>query len=258
MKRTFVVLTEQRSGSNMLVTSFLDHPEVCCFGEVFRPTDKYRDGPVADYPGALRYLQDLPAAYHDDAYRFAHPGAYLRALWRLEPGFDHYGFKLMLRQHPELADAWIRDPAHHVVLLRRDNALARHASGVKAKLTGEGAAVSAEQIKDVRIPFDREAFLTYLERSNKQWDRVDRVVEAEGKHCLRLEYADILSGEAVDAVLNFLGATIGLDLQTNLIKRNTSVIVDRFEDPDAVRRTLDEIGRPDWAQESPGRVSPPG
>lgn len=249
MKRTFVVLTEQRSGSNALVNALSHHPQIYCFGEAFRSSEPYRDLPLEQHPGVLSYLHRLPPAYHDDEYRKAHPGAYLRSLWRLRPGFDYYGFKLMLRQHPRFTEELIADPVRHVVILKRENALARYSSGVKAKITGEGAATHPDQIKSVRVPFDRDSFLTYLERSDKQWAKIDRLVNETGCHCMWLEYCSLLQGDGINEVLGFLGATTGLDLHTILLKRNTSVIIDRFEAPDDVRRTLDEIGRPEWATE---------
>ena len=89
-KNKFVIVTSQRSGSNMLVSMIDSHPQIRCFGELMRVTPDWmkRDG----YRGVLRMLEKVDPVYRDDTFRFAHSHDFVNAVFSLAPNRQLYGF----------------------------------------------------------------------------------------------------------------------------------------------------------------------
>ncbi|MEL6311170.1 MAG: sulfotransferase, partial [Pseudomonadota bacterium] len=74
MSRHFLILTEQRSGSTMLVHILREHPRVRCFGELMRKTPAWMK--LKGYKGQLRILEKLDRKWRKDRYRMAHAEAF--------------------------------------------------------------------------------------------------------------------------------------------------------------------------------------
>lgn len=254
MKASFAIVTEQRSGSNMLVDRLNQHPQIACFGELFRRNVGEGEDKAATLSGAMVHLLEIDPSWMDDANRFGHPRAYLRAVFRLRPQVPYLGFKLMLGQHMDFAVDCVQDPLRRVIVLRRNNNLARWSSNASAKITGQGAAVAGDTIKRVKIDFDADDFNRFNDRSQKQRRRIDHAIDEGGTHCLRVDYAD-LSAEpqaTLDRIVTHIGADAGHELPTEFIKRNPSRILDRFANPDDAVQAIEAIGHPEWAVEGSG------
>ncbi|MEM0914774.1 MAG: sulfotransferase [Planctomycetota bacterium] len=249
MSQHFVILTEQRSGSTMLVRMLRDHPAVCCFGELLRKTPRWmlRNG----YKGQLGILNHLDPKWRKDRYRFANAEAFRDAAYATKLGYPWHGFKLHLDQHDGYLARAIARPVERLILLRRENLLAQFSSELIAQVTGQGNAntSTAGGLKKARVPFRAKDFDRHVRKSDQRWDAVQRAIRAAGRDCVYLTYLDATAGDGISRVLDHLGLDPVGPLTSNTVKRNTGRIVDRFTDPDAVLAHLDEIGRPEWAEE---------
>ncbi|MEM0914773.1 MAG: hypothetical protein AAGK09_09215 [Planctomycetota bacterium] len=253
MKASFAIVTEQRSGSNMLVDRLDRHPQIACFGEVFRRNVGPDETDAARLSGAMSHLLEIDPVWSRGDSRFAHPGAYIRALNALRPGVPFIGFKLMLGQHLDFAIDCVHDPLRPVVLLRRENNLARWSSNATAKRTGQGAAKAEDRVQRVKVDFDAEDFQRFHERSTAHRRRIDEAMDEAGVRCLRIDYAE-LSGDpqaTLDRIVAHVGAEPGHELPTDFVKRNPSSILDRLNNPQDAMRAIEALGHADWAEEGP-------
>lgn len=66
-----------------------------------------------------------------------------------------------------------------------------------------------------------------------------------------MEHLDLVIGRATPRVLKFLNVGPSDDLQPETVKRNPSDLLERFANPQAVERTLQQLGAEQWAAERP-------
>lgn len=131
MARRFIILTQARCGSELLVNLLDDHPQVTCLAELFSH--------VTGHPERFNtFLDRLPKAYDrtDPKVLSALAGAYLDAVFAAdEPRWT--GFKLLVEQmdrHPYVADHLFGrsgDPVSVIRLIRKNE--------LKVLLSREGA-----------------------------------------------------------------------------------------------------------------------
>jgi LPS sulfotransferase NodH len=252
-QKRFVVLAMPRTGSNMLVSLLDTHPEIDCFGELMRPTPDWmlRKG----YRGALRNLEHVDPKYRDDAVRFANPWPFVEELVAKCATKPIVGFKLMLMQHPQFMDELIADAGYAKILLHRANPLAAYSSGEIAKVTGQGTARKGMEVKRAKVTFEEDDFRRYLELRDRRYEDVRRRLAASGPY-LEVEYLELVAGDAVPRVVDFLSAKTSVELQPETIKRNSSNLLERFNNPDAVQTLLTALGTEHWAVEGNQPASP--
>ncbi|MEM6334422.1 MAG: sulfotransferase [Planctomycetota bacterium] len=248
MSRHFLILTEQRSGSTMLVHMLREHPRVRCFGELMRRTPKWMR--ERGYKGQLRVLDDLDPKWRDDRYRFANGETFRDLVYATEPGYDWYGFKLHLGQGDGYVERAIGRPEEKLILLRRENLLAQFSSELIAQATGQGNAnASTGEVKKARVDFVARDFDKHIKQSDARWSRLTEGIRSAGRDSVYLSYLDAVSGDGVGRALAYLGLEAASGLESNTVKRNTSRIVERFTNVDDVVSHLYRIGRPEWAEE---------
>lgn len=251
MSRHFLILTEQRSGSTMLVHILREHPRVRCFGELMRKTPAWMK--LKGYKGQLRILEKLDRKWRKDRYRMAHAEAFRDTVYATEPGYDWHGFKLHLGQNDGYVERSVGRPEEKLILLRRENLLAQFSSELIARATGQGNAnTSTGEVKKAKVRFVARDFDKHVKQSDGRWSRVTEGIRAAGRDSVYLTYLDAVSGDGVGRALDYLGLEAASGLESNTLKRNTSRIVDRFTNPDEVMAHLERIGRADWAEEGLG------
>ena len=88
MREKFVIVTNRRSGSNLLVSMLNSHPQIKCFRELMRATP--RGMKKQGYRGVFRILDKVDDVYKNDRYRFGHPFEFLgvESSVQLEPGTE--------------------------------------------------------------------------------------------------------------------------------------------------------------------------
>lgn len=249
MPRKYVVVTMQRSGSNMLGDILDEHPEVACFGELMRPTPHWMR--TRGYRGALKVLRDVNPAFRLDRIRFAFPYVFVDRVYRHKRARDKgvVGFKLHIGQHERFMRRLIEDPDYALIVLQRDNILAQYSSSLIAEETGQGNARKGDQIKRARVTFSASGFRNYVRRVERDFDRTRQLVESSGKFPFELRYTELNDTGRLREMMNFLAVDPSVVPEPNTEKRNSSDIVSRFSNPEVVTATLEEMGRQDWAYE---------
>lgn len=249
MPRKFVVITMQRSGSNMLDNILGEHPEVASFGELMRTTPAWMR--KTGYRGALRNLLKVNLLFRLDWIRFAFPYAFVNRVFALPYGKDKevVGFKLHIGQHNRFMRRLIHDPEYALIVLQRENILAQHSSWLIAEETGQGNARKGDAIRRARIEFSPNLFKSYVERVEGNFSSTRELIEQSGKKPFELTYMELGSREKNADMFEFLGVDNSIVPEPQTQKRNSSHILSRFSNPDDVQETLQEMGRTEWAKE---------
>ena len=244
MHGRFVILAAQRTGSYMLATALDALPGVCCHGELFRKNDKGVDADSA-------ILGGIAPEFSDVEYRHRHHKAFLDAVDEATPA-QLTGFKLMLRQAPEVQRSLVDEGVYRIILLDRPNVLALYSSHLIARSTGVGYMQKGDTAIVSTVEFDASDFRGFWRRYRKKYEEFDAMRQASARcRMIAVEYLDLLRGDAFRRVLDFLGVEAGGDLADYIgtQKRNSSEILQRFSNPDAVTDCLRAAGKLEWCRE---------
>jgi LPS sulfotransferase NodH len=248
MKEKFVIITNQRSGSNLLVSMLNSHPEIKCFGELMRATPRWMK--IKGYRGALTILEKVDPAFKSDRHRFANPGEFVQAVFATAPKRRKViGFKQHLNQHPDFMVELIRNPDWKLVILERENKLAQFSSRKITEVTGQGNAPKGTRIKKATVEFSAREFAKFVEREAKDWERVRAEIAASGKTPFSIRYTDLLSKDPMQRLLEFLDVDPSVDVKPGTEKRNPSAILKRFSNSEDAAAALEEMGRAQWSHE---------
>jgi hypothetical protein len=245
----FVLLSSQRSGSNMLRSLLNEHSEVTCFGELMRKTPLRMR--ARGYRGALQALEHVNKKYRSDSVRFAHPRDFVDDVMAKLATTPIVGFKLMLNQHPSFMSDLIADPAYAKIFLYRANHLASFSSEKIARATGQGAARTGADIKRAKVRFRKGEFRRFLKTREERFEDVRKqLASASGGH-FEIEYLELVEEDGVGRVLDFLGADSACEIKPRTVRRNPSNLLERFDNPDDVLEELTSMGAERWATEEP-------
>jgi hypothetical protein len=246
-KNKFVIVTSQRSGSNMLVSMIDSHPQIRCFGELMRVTPDWmkRDG----YRGVLRMLEKVDPVYREDTFRFAHPHDFVNAVFSLVPNRQSYGFKQHLNQNPDFLYSLIKDPDWNILLLDRENKLAQYSSQKVSQATGQGNAPKGTKIIRVQVEFKENEFKKFVKQKEKEWDVIKQKLKSNGKNYFTIRYTDLISRSAKESMLQFLGVDSLFQMDPGTEKRNSSDILSRFSNPEKIISVLEQMGHSEWIKE---------
>ncbi len=203
----FVVLGNERTGSNLLVGMLGMRPGVACAGEVFN-SRAIDDGVVPWLAGDVRDAELLRLRASDPAAllaRLGHDG--------VAAGAGLVGCKLLYGQgmvDDRIVDAMVGDAGLRVVHLLRADRLARWLSLARARASDEWfAAAGTRPVRaDEPMPLDAQATATEFALSELQEQRF-RAVFADHA-VLELDYADLDQRLAESA--RRLGTFFGRDL----------------------------------------------
>ncbi|MFK7878319.1 sulfotransferase [Roseobacter sp.] len=267
MKR-FMIVSKQRSGTNHFVSLLKSHPQIACFGEVFRdgynvpeligeafahyaPTEARKTDPD-------RFLDDLEEFVKTDAYvkfaahlkdgSFLDPAAYQHYASYVNSDIDVLGFKVFPKQFLPVTQVAHR-AGLQIIRLVRTNLLAIYSSSQIAKLTGQGTALVHQEVQRSKLDFDAKHFERFITALNAKDDDVNKALQIIPEdRIFEMEYSDLGSERVLENLLNFLG--VEPRQMTSLTqKRNPSRIVDRFNNPGTVMAYLEQHQLTTWAEE---------
>lgn len=237
----FVILAAQRTGSTMLTSMLNSHPELRCFGELY----------ARDRSTAIEVFADLPAKLRD---RFLYDDEERTRRWRhLLHGIGWrqkvaWGFKLMNNQHKRVRRYLIEESDCLLIVLKRRNALAMHASSENAKLNRQCGRDRDGGVTPARAVFNRDNFLWHLDRYESRYQMVEQAIRAAGRKFLATDYETLKGAGGHDEqtrILTYLGVA-PRNLVANTIKRESGNVLDRFENPDVAWTCIDQLGHPEW------------
>jgi len=226
LTKCFAILARPRTGSNHLVSLLDSHPEIRCYGEIFRP--KYRLSARVD-PRLARF--------DDHARRITHAHVVLRKICKLDERSAWARFKVF-PNHVDMQVAPLRRGIAKVVSLTRENDLAIYSSARTAQVNRQGATRVGEVVERVRVRFEAAAF-----------DRFRAGLDEERAFCAKIRdrfapedrfeiaYSEINDPARLQALQEFLGVAPA-PLVSAMQKRNPPDILARFETIDADFATI--------------------
>ena len=246
-KNKFVIVTNQRSGSNMLVSMINSHPDIKCFGELMRITPDWmkRDG----YRGALRILEKVNHVYRDDVYRFSHPYDFVNAVFSTAAKKNIYGFKQHMDQNSDFLYSLIKDPGWKILLLQRENKLAQYSSQKISQVTGQGNAPRGTKILRTKVEFKEKEFKNFVKRKEKEWNVVRQKLESIDEDYYTIKYTDLNSRSASGSILEFIGVDSSFQMVPGTEKRNSSDVLSRFSNPENTLKVLKQMRCSEWVEE---------
>lgn len=242
----FVILSNARSGTTLLVASLNQHPEILCRTEIF-------------HANAHQLSAEQVALRQADPLRFTHE--------MLEPRDGHrcVGFKMWRAQNPRMCEYLLGRPDVAKIIIERPNKLAQYASlriatrsgiwNIKSAARQErlGQRRRQAQSEEFKPDFDSLRFLTYLYLGQMLFDRYRKA--AKGPR-LDITYNDLVR-VGFGPVLEFLGVSARA-LPPATARLQSADVLSRYK-PDArymILKTLATIGRPDWTEEDLTRPGP--
>jgi hypothetical protein len=237
----FAIIGSQRSGTTYLRRSLNNHPDIVCHGEPFNPdTEGMLEAPVrrADMPTRENRDTD-PIAFLDRLMGFHATGL--------------AGFKLLLAHSPPVMNE-IAARGYRLIVLRRENALARYSSIqilAAAQRSGQNSIRTEDKRPlEIKATFEAPAFEQFVEADLARWKDFAGILDRHKPPCFELEYGELAWGDGRERVLDFLGA-VRRPLKAWMEKVNSPDVVSRFTNPDVVKAYLSASGLMRWAQERP-------
>jgi len=225
-----------RTGSSMLVSLLAAQRGTVFVGEPFHPAAVYLPP---------RFGGAEPATLRAD--RDADPLGFLA--WLAEQaGPRVFGFKLLAGHAPPVRAHVICDPAWRILLLRRDNLLAVHASKLVAAARGDWRSVPRDA-PPPRVRFEEARFLEHCRLYERHYATVEAELASAAKPALRLSYLDLADAGRILAAARHCGVPHPAVPPPRTVRQGDPDIRSRFENPEDVDATLRAIGREDWAVE---------
>lgn len=226
----------------MLVSTLRTHPDVICYGELFRKNKKR-------LKGSIKIISELDSHFQDEKIQQDRWRDFLDAVAVASENFEFVGFKLMVNQNSDVRRGLIDDPGYKKILLKRENGLAVYSSDKIARVTGQGSAGRFAKVKTAKVEFIPTDFESYLEKYEKRYITAEKELKESGCKYLRITYAALCRPDGIRKVLSFIGANRSLSWKTPTKKRNTSTILDRFTNKEQVSEYLLSTGRQNWSVE---------
>jgi LPS sulfotransferase NodH len=231
-----VVLTVPRSGSTALCHLLGQCDGAEMHFELFHATEiQYRTGAVTD----ARMLEA----------RDAQPVAFMEGIFAEAEGrgASLVGFKFFAFHKKRVLRRIVEDETIKIVCLTRSNALAQYSSRRIAEATGQWELAPGDLPEQRHIAFDPADFETF-EATMHDWASLIGLHLAEGgRQALFVEYKTMLSDAGIARLSDFLGIPLSRDRGVPIVRQNPTRTIDRFSNPDVVRRYLDLRHKASWA-----------
>lgn len=222
----FVILAAPRTGSNWLCTLLDSHPQVLCHHEIFNPGGIHV---ALSRRGAL----DLGTVVERDR----DPGRVLRRVWEHPFGCRAVGLKVTRETSPAAFAALFAERGVKAIVLSRRNRLKTFVSERIAAVTGQweshgleshkseshpGAASGASRDSGpMRIAVDRDELLAHVERNERFYAWLRRMIEQSGWESLETAYEDLPSEEERRRTLAFLEVDPRRSLHGSTVKQGS-------------------------------------
>lgn len=228
----FIIISTQRSGSSLLVTTLASHPEIECFREIFLEENVKPDSYTSfSRASILRKLQ------HWFCRRRLVEGYLAQFLGKVE-GCEAVGFKFMYSQDkllPQVID-WVEREEIKVIHLIRANVLKKRISRLVSRF--RNFAHSTEPVEVCRISVEPKRLKQKLDSMSDQVDQY-RSRLSHFDH-IEVTYEDLVANQdrEIMRVLEFLGIGMLTSLSTNLVKVNPNDLSEVIENYDEVVQAL--------------------
>ena len=236
----FAIVAHRRTGSNHLVKLLDSHPNLICFGEIFR-----------NFYDVKHFFPELENTFANVNTRIEHYDQFLDAIHAkvLPSGKAGWSFKLMPFQVVDCLSSILANKIDKVIILRRDNQLAQFSSDLIAAETGQGVACKDSEVKTAQVHFSPREFDHFCKNVDSNYDRVFEILKYLNKPVLEIEYMELQDKDLHKRLSTFLEVE-HVPLQSGHKKRNSPIVIDRFSNYNAVRDYLFKKGLNKFAVEA--------
>lgn len=225
--KSFVILAEMRTGSNLLESYLNACPGVKCWGELFNPAfvQNQRQNAVLGYDMARRDADPLG----------------LLATVRSQGGM--VGFRLFRDHDPRVRDAVMADQTCAKVVLTR-NPLEMYVSHKQAVATDQWMLRNVARHRSAKVPFDAGEFAGFVQELQQAQADILHRLQASGQSAFFIHYEDLNDLPVINGLLAWLGVEGRLkELPRDLKKQNPEPIEDKLENPQDLAPGLARIDR---------------
>ncbi len=246
----FAIIASARTGSSLLTSLLHAHDDIFCNGEIFHPQQVFLRWPKKEKTPEL--MAELEEMRRQDPVRF------MNHVISRSYGRPFAGFKIFEGHNdPVLEHILSNTDIKKIVLLRR-NVLAVYSSTLIARQTGEFYSQGPRTIQK-KIEFRRKKFLNFSDNYLSFYRRVLETLSGQQQPFYVVDYEQLNDRWLLGGVINFIGARPPAGrLSTGHIRQNSSAILDRFENPEAVEAFLKDNDLLGWRYESPMSLDPLG
>lgn len=211
--KRFMIVSKERSGTNHFVSLLKSHPQIACFGEVFRDGYNVPKLIANDFTHYAqidtrttdpnRFLDDLEDFVKSNSYRKSasqeHDAPYVNS------DVEVLGFKIFPQQLLPVTQI-TRRAGMRVIRLVRPNILATYSSDRIARLTGQGAVGINQQVQRAKLDFRARDFKRFTSSQASMDDDVNKALEIIPQdRVFNMEYTDLGSETVLEKLLEFLG-----------------------------------------------------
>jgi LPS sulfotransferase NodH len=229
----FIILSDYRSGSNLLMNLIKSHPNAHCYSELFYGKKIFWASKVygksETNSKALSIRKKSPLIFLDK-YCFRKYTKSIQAV-----GFKLMYFDLFKNKSIDLKNLLSHYPGLKIIHLKRRNYLERFVSDKMVKLTGEAVAVDKSDWEKASIKANKVTIEATICEDDFKWrEQMENELADAFSHSTNLRitvyYEDLNINKITESnrVIEFLNLT-PIKLETKQIKQNTKKLSDRIE-----------------------------
>lgn len=240
MGNKLVILSMPRSGSGFLYTMLNSHPDIVVHGELFKPRN------IGALSGKLKREKRKNIDWLNFEYREKFPVDFMEKAIFYDEKVKYSGFKIFFPQNEEILRHVIKEGEYRKIVLRRDNVLATYSSARTAQASGQGKVRKGDKINRVKIDFSISDFELFRARREKYFNWAYKLLEEADADFFDIEYTELIGSNKFQEIMKFLGVNNEIELESEVVKRNPSNIIERFNNKKDVINYMEQIGKYEW------------
>ncbi|MEM7440164.1 MAG: nodulation protein NodH [Pseudomonadota bacterium] len=225
--KSFVLLANMRTGSNLFEQNINRYEGVDCHGELFNPHFVGSPGDEERFGVSLSERELKPQ----------------KLLNRMvsQDKDNLPGFRLFSDHDPRVLDLILADPTCAKIVLTR-NPLDSYVSHAIARQTDQWRLTDASKRKTAKVNFDFMAFRGYLNGIQQYLTDIKRGLQHQGQSAFYIGYDDLNSVEVFNGLIRFLGGEEELkDLNIKIVRQNPEGLRDKVENYDQMIQDVRQI-----------------
>ncbi|MFK7787563.1 MAG: sulfotransferase domain-containing protein [Crocinitomicaceae bacterium] len=231
MSGKFLILSEPRSGSNMLCSLLNSHPEIVCHHELFNIKG-------VNYALDWRDTEKAPQITKEE--RDQHPLVFLDSVWKASPS-SFVGFKMTSHPDRTVLYTLLKDTSVKKIILTRKNRLRMYVSFLTALKNNQWEVYkNGENPKGkTSVHVNKEEFVAHAEGYTTHLEHcTQQITENEGDF-ISIYYEDLKEPETHRMVLDYIGVNdSNHSLETLSIKLNRNRLSDVISNYDELAEAL--------------------
>ena len=189
------------------------------------------------------------------------PSAFLAKIYERSYGCSSVGFKIFPGHNDVILDSLLADDSVRKVVLFRRNVLAVYSSLMILRQTKTFNQKSGDPVAEERplIHFTARRFKRHCDEYLAHYRNIFERLNANRQRFHLINYDQINDPWHFASLVSFIGEELPpVQPKARLLKQNTSDILSRFSNPDAVSEFLAQHNLMDWQFESPTSLDPFG